>query len=313
MIRDEMKVFCGNSVPHLARAICDELEIDLGQATVDHFKDGEIRVKIEENIRGVDVFIIQSTQPPSENLMELLLMLDACMRASASRITAVIPYYGYARQDKKDEPRVPITAKLVADLIMKAGASRVLALELHAEQIQGFFSIPVDHLYATPVFAEFFKKRDLSSYVVVAPDAGGAKRARGYARRLGGLPMAIVDKRREEKDRPEALNLVGDVDGKTCLLFDDIVSTGNTLLESAGLLMKRGAKEVRVAATHGVFAGEAIEKLSSSPIKEVVVTDSLPLRERLRGDKFQLLSVAGLLAETIRRIHNGESVSALFV
>ncbi len=308
-----MKVFCGNSVPHLARAICDEMEIDLGHATVDRFKDGEIRVKIEENVRGVDVFIIQSTQPPSDNLMELLLMLDAAMRASASRITAVIPYYGYARQDKKDEPRVPITAKLVADLIMKAGANRVLALELHAEQIQGFFSIPVDHLYATPVFAEFFKKRDLSSYVVVAPDAGGARRARGYARRLGGLPMAIVDKRREEKDRPEALNLVGDVEGKTCLLFDDIVSTGTTLLESTGLLLKRGAKEVRVAATHGVFAGEAIEKLSTSSIKEVVVTDSLPLNERLTGEKFKLLSVAGLLAEAIRRIHNGESVSALFV
>lgn len=308
-----MKVFCGNSVPHLARAICDEMEIDLGHATVDRFKDGEIRVKIEENVRGVDVFIIQSTQPPSDNLMELLLMLDAAMRASASRITAVIPYYGYARQDKKDEPRVPITAKLVADLIMKAGANRVLALELHAEQIQGFFSIPVDHLYATPVFAEFFKKRDLSSYVVVAPDAGGARRARGYARRLGGLPMAIVDKRREEKDRPEALNLVGDVEGKTCLLFDDIVSTGTTLLESTGLLLKHGAREVRVAATHGVFAGEAIEKLSTSSIKEVVVTDSLPLNERLTGEKFKLLSVAGLLAEAIRRIHNGESVSALFV
>lgn len=308
-----MKVFCGNSVPHLARAICDELEIDLGNATVDRFKDGEIRVKIEENVRGVDVFIIQSTQSPSDNLMELLLMLDAAMRASASRITAVIPYYGYARQDKKDEPRVPITAKLVADLIMKAGANRVLALELHAEQIQGFFSTPVDHLYATPVFAEFFKKRDLSSYVVVAPDAGGARRARGYARRLGGLPMAIVDKRREEKDRPEALNLVGEVEGKTCLLFDDIVSTGTTLLESTDLLLKRGAREVRVAATHGVFAGEAVDKLSASPIKEVVVTDSLPLHERLTGEKFKLLSVAGLLAEAIRRIHNGESVSALFV
>lgn len=308
-----MKVFCGNSVPGLAKAICEKLGVPFGKITVDRFSDGEIRVKIEENVRGVDVFMIQSTQAPAENLMELLLMLDAAKRASAARITAVIPYYGYARQDKKDEPRVPISAKLVADLLTQAGADRVLALDLHAEQIQGFFSIPVDHLYASPVFAEFYAKRDLSDYVVVSPDAGGARRARGYAKRMGGLPMAIVDKRREKKDRPEALNLVGDVEDKTCLLLDDVVTTGTTLIEATELLLKHGARGVRAAISHGVFAGEAIAKLTASPIEEIVVTDSLPVRDRLKDDKFQVLSVAKLLAEAICRIHNGESVSSLFI
>ncbi|MEA3312057.1 MAG: ribose-phosphate pyrophosphokinase [candidate division WOR-3 bacterium] len=313
MVRDEIKVFCGNSIPVLAESICKELGVPLGKATIDCFSDGEIRVKIEENVRGVDVFIIQSTQAPAENLMELLLMLDAAKRASAARITAVIPYYGYARQDKKDEPRVPISAKLIADLLTQAGANRALNLDLHAEQIQGFFDIPVDHLYATPVFAEFFGKRDLSDYMVVSPDAGGARRARGYAKRMGGLPMAIVDKRREKKDQPEALNLVGDVQGKICLLLDDLISTGTTLIKATGLLLERGAREVRVAATHGVFAAEAIARLSASPIEEIVITDSLPVRDRLKDDKFQVLSVARLLAEAICRIHNGESVSSLFI
>jgi len=308
-----MKVFCGNSVPGLAKAICEKLGVPFGKITVDRFSDGEIRVKIEENVRGVDVFMIQSTQAPAENLMELLLMLDAAKRASAARITAVIPYYGYARQDKKDEPRVPISAKLVADLLIQAGANRVLALDLHAEQIQGFFSIPVDHLYASPVFAEFYAKRDLSDYVVVSPDAGGARRARGYAKRMGGLPMAIVDKRREKKDRPEALNLVGDVEDKTCLLLDDVVTTGTTLIEATELLLKHGAHGVRAAISHGVFAGEAIAKLTASPMEEIVVTDSLPVHDRLKGKKFQVLSVAKLLAEAMRRIHNGESVSSLFI
>jgi len=310
---DCLKVFCGNSVPRLASAICEKLGVPLGNAIVDRFDDGEVRIKIEENIRGVDVFIIQSTQPPAENLMELLLMFDAARRASAHRITAVIPYYGYARQDKKDEPRVPITARLVADLMTQAGANRVLALDLHAEQIQGFFDIPVDHLYATPVFADFFGKRDLSDYVVVSPDAGGARRARGYARRMGNLPMAIVDKRREVKDRPEAMNLVGDIEGKICLLLDDLISTGNTLLQSCDLLLAHGASEVRVAATHGVFAGEALKNLAASPIKEIVVTDSLPVYDRAEDKKFKILSVAKLLAEAIRRIHIGESVSSLFI
>ncbi len=313
MARDIMKVFCGNSVPRLAEAICDKLGVPLGKATVDRFKDGEIQVKIEENVRGVDVFIIQSTQSPAENLMELLLMLDAAKRASARRITAVIPYYGYARQDKKDEPRVPITAKLVADLLTQAGANRILALDLHAEQIQGFFDIPVDHLYPTPVFAEYFDRRDLSRYIVVSPDAGSAKRAAGYAKRMGGLPMAIVDKRREKKDQPEALHLVGNVEDKIALLLDDLVSTGTTLIEATELLLKMGAEEVRVAVTHGVFAGEAVDKLMASPIKEIVITDSLPVEERVSKEKFKVLSVAKLLAEAIRRIHNGESVSSLFI
>lgn len=313
MARDTMKVFCGNSITQLAKDICKKLGVGLGKATVDKFSDGEIRVKIEENVRGADVFIIQSTQAPAENLMELLLMADAAKRASAARITAVIPYYGYARQDKKDKPRVPITAKLVANLLTQAGANRVLALDLHAEQIQGFFDIPVDHLYATPVFADFFGERDLSDYMVVAPDAGSAKRARGYAKRMGNLPMAIVDKRREKKDRPEALNLVGDVEGKVCLLSDDLISTGATLIEATGLLLKKGAREVRVAATHGVLAGEAVNKLAASPIEEIVVTDSLPVQDRLAEGKFRVLSIAGLLSEAIRRIHNGESVSSLFI
>lgn len=314
MAKESMKVFCGNSIPGLAQSICEELGLPLGSATVDRFGDGEIRVKIEENVRGVDVFIIQSTQSPSENLFELLLMLDAARRASARRITVVIPYYGYARQDKKDEPRVPITAKLVADLLTQSGASRALMLDLHAEQIQGFFDIPVDHLYATPVMAEYFGKLDLGSYTVVAPDAGGARRARGYAKRMGNLPMAIVDKRREEKDRPEALNLVGDVRDKVCLLLDDLISTGRTLIQATDILLDRGAREVRVAATHGVFAGEAIERLSASPIKEIVLTDSLPVQARLEdNDKFTVLSVARLLSEAMRRIHNGESVSSLFI
>jgi ribose-phosphate pyrophosphokinase len=313
VVRDEIKVFSGSSIPVLAESICKELGVPLGKATIDRFSDGEIRVKIEENVRGVDVFIIQSTHAPAENLMELLLMLDAAKRASAARITAVIPYYGYARQDKKDEPRVPISAKLIADLLTQAGANRVLTLDLHAEQIQGFFDIPVDHLYASPVFAKFFAKRDLSKYVVVSPDAGGARRTRGYAKRMGGLPMAIVDKRREKKDQPEALNLVGDVQGKICLLLDDLISTGTTLIKATGLLLERGAREVRVAATHGVFAAEAIARLSASPIEEIVITDSLPVRDRLKDDKFRLLSVAKLLAEAICRIHNGESVSSLFI
>ncbi|MBN2378758.1 ribose-phosphate pyrophosphokinase [candidate division WOR-3 bacterium] len=313
MARETMKVFCGNSVPQLAEKICKRLGISLGKATVDRFSDGEIRVKIEENIRGADVFIIQSTQSPAENLMELFLMLDAAKRASAARITAVIPYYGYARQDKKDEPRVPITAKLVADLLTQAGASRVLTLDLHAEQIQGFFDIPVDHLYATPLFAKFFGRRNLSAYIVVAPDAGSAKRSRGYAKRMGDLPMAIVDKRREMKDRPEALNLVGDVDGKVCLLLDDLISTGTTLIEAAGLLLKNGAKEVRVVATHGVFAADAVKKLAASPIQELVITDSLPVKDGLPAGKFHVLSIAELLSEAIRRINNGESVSSLFI
>ncbi|MBA7664804.1 Ribose-phosphate pyrophosphokinase [subsurface metagenome] len=313
MERDTMEVFCGNSVPGLAKAICGKLGVPFGKITVDRFSDGEIRVKIEENVRGVDVFMIQSTQAPAENLMELLLMLDAAKRASAARITAVIPYYGYARQDKKDEPRVPISAKLVADLLTQAGANRVLALDLHAEQIQGFFSIPVDHLYASPVFAEFYAKRDLSDYVVVSPDAGGARRARGYAKRMGGLPMAIVDKRREKKDRPEALNLVGDVEDKTCLLLDDVVTTGTTLIEATELLLKHGARGVRAAISHGVFAGEAIAKLTASPMEEIVVTDSLPVHDRLTNEKFRVLSIAGLLSEAMRRIHDGESVSSLFI
>ncbi len=313
MVRDTMKVFCGNSVPKLANDICVELGVVLGKAIVDKFSDGEIRVKIEENVRGADVFIVQSTQSPADNLMELLLMVDAAKRASASRITAIIPYYGYARQDKKDEPRVPIAAKLVADLLTQAGINRVLAIDLHAEQIQGFFSIPVDHLYSSPVFAEYFGKRDLSNYVMVAPDAGSAKRARGYAKRMGGLPMAIVDKRREKKDQPEALNVVGDVEGKVCLLLDDLISTGSTLLQATDMILSKGAKEVRVAATHGVLAGDGIERLNASPIKEIVITDTLPVHNRRMGDKIKVLSIAKLLAEAVRRIHNGESVSALFI
>ncbi len=310
----KIKVFSGRANITLAQKICDKLGIELGKASIQDFADGEIKIKIEENVRGIDVFVVQPTLPPAENLLELLLMIDALKRASAERITAVIPYYGYARQDRKDEPRVPISAKLIADLIVTAGALRVLTVDLHAEQIQGFFNIPVDHLYATPVLVDYFSKSDLSNLSVVAPDTGRANRARGFAKRLGdNIPIAVIDKRRPGPNEAEVVTVIGDVAGKDLLIFDDIIDTGNTLIAAAKALKSHGAKKIIACATHPVFSKNSVSKLEASSITEVTVTDTILLAPEKQSKKITVLSVAGLLAEAISRIHKGESVSSLFI
>jgi ribose-phosphate pyrophosphokinase len=310
----KIKVFSGRANITLAQKICDKLGIELGKASIQDFADGEIKIKIEENVRGIDVFVVQPTLPPAENLLELLLMIDALKRASAERITAVIPYYGYARQDRKDEPRVPISAKLIADLIVTAGALRVLAVDLHAEQIQGFFNIPVDHLYATPVLVDYFSKSDLSNLSVVAPDTGRANRARGFAKRLGdNIPIAVIDKRRPGPNEAEVVTVIGDINGKDVLIFDDIIDTGNTLIAAAKALKSQGAKKIIACATHPVFSKNSVSKLEASTITEVTVTDTILLAPAKQSKKITVLSVAGLLAEAISRIHKGESVSSLFI
>jgi ribose-phosphate pyrophosphokinase len=282
--------------------------------SIQDFADGEIKIKIQENVRGIDVFVVQPTHPPAENLLELLLMIDALKRASAERITAVIPYYGYARQDRKDEPRVPISAKLIADLIVTAGTSRVLTVDLHAEQIQGFFNIPVDHLYATPVLVDYFSKSDLSNLSVVAPDTGRANRARGFAKRLGdNIPIAVIDKRRPSPNEAEVVTVIGDVADKDVLIFDDIIDTGNTLIAAAKALKSQGAKKIIACATHPVFSKNTVSKLEASTITEVTVTDTILLAREKQSKKVTILSVAALLAEAISRIHQGESVSSLFI
>ncbi len=309
-----IKVFSGRANIPLAQKICDSLKINLGKVSIQDFADGEIKIKIEENVRGIDVFVVQPTHPPANNILELLLMIDALKRASAERITAVIPYYGYARQDRKDEPRVPISAKLIADLIVTAGASRVLAVDLHAEQIQGYFNIPVDHLYATPVLIDYFQKRDLDNIVVVAPDTGRANRARGFAKRLSdNIPIAVIDKRRPSPNVAEVATIIGDVEGKDVLIFDDIIDTGNTLIVAANALKQRGAKNIIACATHGVFSKNASSKLEQSNISEITVTDTIQLAPAKKNSKITVLSVAELLAEAISRIHKGESVSSLFI
>ena len=310
----KIKVFSGRANITLAQKICGKLGIELGKASIQDFADGEIKIKIEENVRGIDVFVVQPTLPPAENLLELLLMIDALKRASAERITAVIPYYGYARQDRKDEPRVPISAKLIADLIVTAGALRVLAVDLHAEQIQGFFNIPVDHLYATPVLVDYFSKSDLSNLSVVAPDTGRANRARGFAKRLGdNIPIAVIDKRRPGPNEAEVVTVIGDINGKDVLIFDDIIDTGNTLIAAAKALKSQGAKKIIACATHPVFSKNSVSKLEASTITEVTVTDTILLAPAKQSKKITVLSVAGLLAEAISRIHKGESVSSLFI
>lgn len=310
----KIKIFSGRANITLAKKICDKLGIELGKASIQDFADGEIKIKIEENVRGIDVFVVQPTLPPAENLLELLLMIDALKRASAERITAVIPYYGYARQDRKDEPRVPISAKLIADLIVTAGALRVLAVDLHAEQIQGFFNIPVDHLYATPVLVDYFSKSDLSNLSVVAPDTGRANRARGFAKRLGdNIPIAVIDKRRPGPNEAEVVTVIGDVNSKDVLIFDDIIDTGTTLIAAAKALKSQGAKKIIACATHPVFSKNAVSKLEASTITEVTVTDTILLVPEKQSKKITVLSVAGLLAEAISRIHKGESVSSLFI
>ncbi len=312
--RHSLRVFTGNAHPALAKEICRHLGVPLGNAFIGKFPDGEVRLQVLENVRGADIFLIQPTcQPVNDNLMELLILIDAFRRASAHRITAVMPYYGYARQDRKDRPRVPISSKLVADLITTAGAHRVLALDLHAGQIQGYFNIPVDHLYATPVTVGYFRKLKLRNLVVVSPDPGGVERARAFAKKLRA-PLAIIDKRREDAHVVEMLNVIGEVNGKNCLIIDDMIDTGGTLVQAAGALLDKGASKVYACCTHGVFAGAAVEKIRHSKLEQVVTTNSIPLSSAGRKNKkIVVLSVAGLLAEAIRSIHHETSVSRLFI
>ncbi len=310
----ELKIFSGRANLSLAQEICSFLDISIGDCALVTFPDGEFTCKIED-VRGRDVFLIQPTCPPvNDNLMELLIMIETCKRASAARITAVMPYYGYARQDRKDEGRVPITAKLVANLITRAGADRVLTMDLHAAQIQGFFDVPVDHLYAARVLNEHFSQMGLSAedIVVVSPDEGSIKRAVGHAKHLGGR-LAIVDKRRASATETKQANIIGGpVEGRVALMFDDMISTAGSIKGAAKLVEQQGAREIHVAATHGVFCGNAIANLRDAPIASVVVTDSIPLADEQKIDKIKVLTVAPLLAEAIKRIHKDQSISQLF-
>ncbi|MFA4989346.1 MAG: ribose-phosphate pyrophosphokinase [Candidatus Omnitrophota bacterium] len=309
---DKLAIFSGNAHPELAQDICKYLKAKLSEALVTRFSEGEIRVKINENIRGKDVFVVQPTCPPAnENLMELLIMMDAMRRSSAQRITAVVPYFGYARQDRKDQPRVPITAKLVANLLTTAGANRVLTMDLHAGQIQGFFDIPVDHLFSIGVFIDYFDQK-IKDLVVVSPDVGGIKMARAYAKRMG-VPLAIIDKRRESPEKTEAMHILGEVEDKNAIIVDDLIATGSSLFEGVEALKKAGAKNIYAAIAHGVLSGPAIERLDKCVnLKELVITDSIPLDKDKTHPRVRVLSVANLLGEAIKRIHNEESVSSLF-
>lgn len=308
----EMKLFAGNANPVLAREISGYLGVPLGAAVVGRFSDGEVMVRISENTRGRDVFVIQSTCPPvNDTLMELLIMIDAVRRASAFRITVVLPYYGYSRQDRKSEPRVPITAKLVANLITAAGADRVLCTDLHAGQLQGYFDIPVDNLMAAPVLLEYFRRKGLERPVVVSPDAGGVERARNFAKRLDAS-LAIIDKRRLAPNVAEIMNIIGDVEGRPAILIDDMIDTAGTLVQAAAAVKAKGAARVFAAATHAVLSGQALERIADSPLEEVVVTNTIPPKDGAAG-KITVLSVASLLGEGIRRIHENSSVSSLFV
>ena len=309
---NSMKVFSGTANRQLAERICEHLNIRLGEANVSRFPDGEVRVKIEEDVRGADVFVVQPTCPPvNDNLMELVLLVDAFKRASAERITAVIPYFGYARQDRKDEGRVPISAKLVSNMIVGAGASRVLALDLHAAQVQGFFDIPVDHLYASPVLTRYFRRLDIKDLVVVAPDVGSSRLARGYAKRLNA-GLAIVDKRRVSDRVTEVMSVIGDVKGKGVLMIDDMISTGSSITQAAKTVHDLGAKEIYLAATHALLCGNAMSLLDAAPVEAIVVTDTIPLPEQKQRPNLRVMSVARLLGEAVLRIHHAESVSRLF-
>ncbi|MBZ5577341.1 MAG: ribose-phosphate pyrophosphokinase [Acidobacteriia bacterium] len=314
MSHNRLTVFTGNANPALALEICENLQIEIGRAMVRQFADGETYLQIQENVRGADVFIIQSTcTPVDRHLMEVLLMIDALKRASAGRITAVLPYYGYARQDRKDKPRVPISAKLVASLLERAGADRVLTLDLHAAPIQGFFDVPVDHLFAMPVLIEYFRAKNIPDLTVVSPDAGGVERARAFAKRLNS-PLAIIDKRREEANVAEVMNVVGDVERRHCLLVDDLIDTAGTLVKGAEALLEKGAASVSACATHAVLSGPAVQRIEKSEIREVVFTNSIPLsKEAKKSSKIQALSIAPLLAEAIRAINGETSVSGLFM
>ncbi|MEK6653603.1 MAG: ribose-phosphate pyrophosphokinase [Thermodesulfobacteriota bacterium] len=312
---ERMRVFSGNANLELAGKIAENLGVPLGKANVTAFSDGETRVEIDENVRGSDVFIIQPTCPPVNiTLMELLIMIDAVRRSSADRITAVIPYYGYARQDRKVAPRAPITAKLVADIITKAGANRVLAMDLHAGQIQGFFNIPVDNLFATPVLLDYIKKHYRGdNIVIVSPDTGGVERARAFGKRLGAS-LAIIDKRREGPNDAQVMNIIGHVKGKKVILLDDMIDTAATVVQSAKALAEEGAIDVSVCCTHPVLSGPAIERIEQSGLKEVIVTDTIPLHDKARAcSRIKVLSVSGLLSEAVRRIYYNDSVSSLFI
>lgn len=316
-VTGDIKIFTGNAHVELAERICRHLSCDLGLASTDRFSDGEFNFQIGENVRGTDVFIIQPTCPPTDqNLMELLIMLDTFKRASAERVTAVIPYFGYARSDKKDRPRVPIAAKLIANLINTAGTDRILTVDLHASQIQGFFDIPVDHLFAAPVIVNYFQENPIEDLVVVAPDTGGAERARAYAKRLDA-GLVLVDKRREKANVAEVMNVVGNVKGMNCLIVDDMCDTGGTICKVAEALHKNGANDIYACFSHAVLSGNAIRNLEASHIKKIIVTDTIPLHEHGKGlmeqGRIEVLSVAELLATAIKSIHDETSVSFLFI
>ena len=312
-LSSELAILTGNANPALAKEICQALKVPLSNSFVGRFSEGEIRVKINENVRGKDTFVVQSTCPPTnDNLMELLIMIDALKRASARRITAVIPYFGYARQDRKDQPRVPITAKLVANLITIAGTDRVLTMDLHAGQIQGFFDIPLDHLYAIRVFEQYLSRKRLTKkIVVVSPDVGGIKMARAYAKRFGA-GLAIVDKRRTTPESTEVMHILGEVKGKECLLVDDLIATGSSIVEAAGALKRAGATAIYACVTHPILSGPALSHIARSPLKELIVTNTIPISAEKRHPKITALSVASLLAEAIQRIHYELSISSLF-
>jgi ribose-phosphate pyrophosphokinase len=309
-----LTIFTGNANRDLAESICKTVEVRPGAAEVTTFADGEIFVEINENVRGVNCFVVQSTcAPVNQNLMELLIMVDALKRASAGSIIAVVPYFGYARQDRKVKPRTPISAKLVADLITAAGADRVVTVDLHAGQIQGFFDVPVDHLFAMPVMIDYLRQHHGKDSVLVSPDAGGVERARAYSKRLGA-GLAIIDKRREKANVSEVMNIIGDVKGKDAILIDDIVDTAGTLTNAAKAIMETGARTVSACATHAVLSGPAIKRIEESPLTELIVTDTIPLRDEARASKkIKQLSVARLLGEAIKRIHHGDSISSLFI
>ncbi len=313
-VDDKFKIFSGTANEALADEVCAFLGMNRGLALVTRFSDGEAYAQIQENVRGADVFVMQPTcRPVDEHLMELLLMIDALKRASARRITAVVPYYGYSRQDRKDKPRAPISAKLVADLLTTAGADRALIIDPHAPQIQGFFNIPVDHLFASPVLVDYFRKLNLPNLTVVSPDAGGVERARFFAKKMDSA-LAIVDKRRVEMNVAEVMNVIGDVNGRTCLVIDDLIDTAGTLVKTASALIEKGANKVYACASHPVLSGPAVENLSQSHFTEVVVTNTIPLSEAAKNEpKIKVLSVAGLIGRAIQAIHEEASVSKLFL
>jgi len=308
-----LKIFAGSSNLPLAKRIAEHMGIELGKIDIKRFSDGEISVKITENVRGSDIFLIQSTgNPANDNIIELLLIMDAFRRASAKRITLVIPYYGYGRQDRKVEPRVPISAKVIASLFEKIGANRVVAVDLHADQIQGFFDIPVDHLFAAPVLVKYFKELRLEDPIIVSPDSGGAERARFFAKHLN-CNLAIIDKRRERANEADVMHIIGDVENKTCIMIDDMIDTAGTISKGASALKEHGAKLIYAAATHGVLSGPAIKRLQESVIEKVILTDTLNLEKHSSMEKISVLSIASLVGETILRIHDERSVSTLFL